>query len=96
MPGWHSVLLGVESSKHGVMSNSEYKGRNHEYKTFLWHGRNDFGLKTLATTSISESKPPEMLSSLIEDDATDLFENGTDADEESTILLESELIDNDY
>ena len=100
-PGWHSTLLGVEPSKHHVYNNWPLYWRNQSYKSFLWHGRNEYGFKTMATTNFSNQAIP---ASFIEDDATDLVKNQSQedfssvqiADEASITLQEYELVENDY
>ena len=57
-PGWHSILLGVEAEKHNVIMNGEgwigsnwfqKNGRGTDFKTFLWHAKNEYDLKTMST-----------------------------------------------
>ena len=85
--GWSSILRGVESSKHKVFNNGEeyYKVGNFNYKSFLWHIKQDFGLKTLAAVAWEDLK-----THLIETDATD--EIRFQSDEDGTIWLEEELL----
>lgn len=70
--------------------------RNWNYKTFLWHGKNEYDLQTLATFSHWADMPTEswFITSLFENDATHLLSQSTE--EESVVLLESELVFNDY
>ena len=90
-PGWHSILLGVEPEKHEVFVNETADTRNYDYKTFLWRAKNEFGLRTMTTFSYRHDWFAE---SLLEADAADYAK--FQSEEDSTVLLEAELKNNDY
>ena len=81
----------MEPEKHEVISNEVADSRNYDYKTFLWRAKNDFGLKSMTTYSYPHGWFGD---SLLEADATDLSIFQTE--EESTVMLESELANNDW
>ena len=51
-PGWKSILTGVSPSKHHLFGNFNYWLSNDDYKSFLWHGRVEEGLKTLVLVNM--------------------------------------------
>ena len=62
-------MTGVEPLKHGVYSNdTPTKYRNFDYKTFLWHAKNDYDLSTMTTFSYGAEW---YTTSLIEPDGVD-------------------------
>ena len=95
-PGWHSIVTGVDPIKHGIPTNGVYLFRNFDYKSFLWHAHNDYGLKTMAVTQMRS----HMWESTIEKDAVDFKVNqdlktAVDVDPHEVILAR-ELVENDY
>ena len=90
-PGWHSILTGVESTKHGVYDNNLYFLRNHDYKTFLWYARNEHNMKTMYVSWLNDRMSNSILG-----------ENSVDKgpieliDEAATQFLEEELLAEDY
>ena len=91
-PGWHSILTGVEPHKHGVKSNFlPTKYRDFDYKTFLWHAKNDYDLSTMTTFSYGSTW---YTTSLIEPDGVDKWIR--QSEEESTVMLEKDLLEEDY
>ena len=90
-PGWHSIVTGVDSLKHGVVDNKLYFLRNSNYKSFMWYGRKEHDLKTLFVSDLNMQMTNSMqeLGSL---DKGPVELNDTD----STEFLESELKISDY
>ena len=42
------MMTGVNPQKHGVFFHKDFSTKNHDYKSWLWHGRAEFGLDPLA------------------------------------------------
>ena len=101
-PGWTSFLTGVEASKHGVINNYTYPDKE-EYRTFLWRGKNEFDLETLAIISWDD-----FFDDIIEQDAytlgrmpagSNIYEEDKfhkEIEEETTKWLESDIVNGDY
>ena len=53
-PGWTSIMTGVNPIKHGAFHNGDYSTRSSDYKTWLYRGKHDYGLDTLAIVNWSE------------------------------------------
>ena len=68
-------MTGVNPFKHHVFYNDELEYKNHDHKSFLWHARNEFGLKTLVVANMADVG---ILEAMVEDDAFDLQMNKYD------------------
>ena len=56
--------------KHGSYENDVFWTMDDDYKSFMWHGRNESGFKTLLAATFANQP---LLNHAIESDATDLF-----------------------
>ena len=74
-PGWLSIMRGVSPLKHKVLNNGEESSQDSAYKSFLWHAKNDFGLKTMAVASFTSSA---IYDAMVEDDAVEIQRNKYD------------------
>ena len=81
-PGWRSILTGVNREKHGNFDNNHFFTVNSDYKSFLWHARVEYGLRTLVMLNLNASDWEDFLNSLFETDSTDQILNSFPEDVE--------------
>ena len=70
-PGWRSILTGVKPQKHGNFDNNLFLTVDSDYKSFLWHGHVEHGLKTLVMLNLPHYYDDDFLPALFESDSTD-------------------------
>ena len=81
-PGWRSILTGVKPQKHGNLDNNHFNTVNADYKSFLWHGHVEHGLKTLIVVNLNSHYSGDFMDSLFESDSTDQLLNSFPKDVE--------------